>query len=82
VDENVGLLAVVGAGMRGVSGLAGRIFTAVSSEGISVIAIAQGSNELTINLVVERSSVGRAVKAIHAECGLGRQPSYGLDGGS
>jgi aspartate kinase len=72
VDENVGLLAVVGEGMRGVPGLAGRVFTAVSREGISIIAIAQGSSELTINLVVSRDGLERAVKAIHAECGLGR----------
>jgi aspartate kinase len=72
IDENVGLLAVVGEGMRGVPGLAGRVFTAVSKEGISIIAIAQGSSELTINLVVSRDGLERAVKAIHAECGLGR----------
>jgi len=67
----VGLLAVVGEGMRGVAGLAGRVFTAVSREGISIIAIAQGSSELTINLVVSRDGLEKAVKAIHAECGLG-----------
>ncbi|MBM3783851.1 MAG: aspartate kinase [Acidobacteria bacterium] len=71
VNENVGLLAVVGEGMRGVAGLAGRVFTAVSREGISIIAIAQGSSELTINLVVAREGLERAVQAIHAECGLG-----------
>jgi aspartate kinase len=80
VDENVGLLAVVGEGMRGVPGLAGRIFTAVSKEGVSIIAIAQGSSELTINLVVERSSVERAVQAIHRECGLGRADYSGAGG--
>jgi aspartokinase/homoserine dehydrogenase 1 len=72
IDENVGLLAVVGEGMRGVPGLAGRVFTAVSREGISIIAIAQGSSELTINLVVSRDGLEKAVQAIHAECGLGR----------
>jgi aspartate kinase len=72
IDDNVGLLAVVGEGMRGVAGLAGRVFTAVSREGISIIAIAQGSSELTINLVVSRDGLERAVQAIHAECGLGR----------
>jgi aspartate kinase len=72
IDENVGLLAVVGEGMRGVPGLAGRVFTAVSREGISIIAIAQGSSELTINLVVSRDGLEKAVKAIHAECSLGR----------
>lgn len=73
VDENVGLLAVVGEGMRGVPGLAGRVFTAVSREGISIIAIAQGSSELTINLVVSRDGLNSAVQAIHAECGLGQR---------
>jgi aspartokinase/homoserine dehydrogenase 1 len=57
--------------MRGVAGRAGRVFTAVSREGISIIAIAQGSSELTINLVVSRDGLEKAVKAIHSECGLG-----------
>ena len=41
VDRNVGLLAVVGEGIRGFSGIAGRIFTAVSRENVNIIAIAQ-----------------------------------------
>ncbi len=68
VDENVGLLAVVGEGMRGEAGLAGRIFTAVSRENVNIIAIAQGSSELTINIVVRRDDLEKAVKAIHEEC--------------
>jgi aspartokinase/homoserine dehydrogenase 1 len=72
VDDNVGLIAVVGEGMRGHAGLAGRVFTAVSREQVNIIAIAQGSSELTINLVVPRSGIEKAVKAIHAECGMGR----------
>jgi len=72
VDDHVGLIAVVGEGMRGQAGLAGRVFTAVSREQVNIIAIAQGSSELTINLVVPRSGIEKAVKAIHAECGMGR----------
>lgn len=72
VDDNVGLIAVVGEGMRGHAGLAGRVFTAVSREQVNIIAIAQGSSELTINLVVPRSGIEKAVKAIHAECAMGR----------
>ena len=68
VEENVGLIAVVGEGMRGVPGLAGRIFTAVSREQVNIIAIAQGSSELTINLVVRRDGLEKAVRAIHEEC--------------
>ncbi len=71
VDNDVSLLAIVGEGMRGTPGLAGRIFTAISKEDINIIAIAQGSSELTIAVVVRRAGLEKAVQAIHEECGLG-----------
>ena len=70
VDTEVGLLAIVGEGMQGTPGLAGRIFTAISRENVNIIAIAQGSSELTIAVVVIRSGLEKAVQAIHRECGL------------
>lgn len=73
VDEEVGLLAVVGEGMRGTPGLAGRIFTAISRERINIIAIAQGSSELTIAVVVRREDLEKAVRAVHAECRMAEQ---------
>jgi bifunctional aspartokinase / homoserine dehydrogenase 1 len=73
VDTQVGLLAVVGEGMQGTPGLAGRIFTAISRENINIIAIAQGSSELTIVIVVARSGLEKAVYAVHEECGLGQK---------
>lgn len=72
VDEDVGLLAVVGEGMRGVTGLAGRIFTAISRERINIIAIAQGSSEITIGIIVRLDGLERAVRAVHEECQLGK----------
>jgi aspartate kinase len=72
VDPDVGLIAVVGEGMRGTPGLAGRIFTAISRREINIIAIAQGSSELTIAIVVRRSGLEEAVRAVHDECGLSR----------
>ena len=71
VDENVGLLAVVGEGMRGTPGLAGRVFTAISREEVNIIAIAQGSSELTIGIIVRVDKLDRAVRAVHEECQLG-----------
>jgi bifunctional aspartokinase / homoserine dehydrogenase 1 len=70
VDTEVGLIAVVGEGMQGAPGLAGRIFTAISRQNINIIAIAQGSNELTIAIVVRRSGLEAAVRAVHDDCGL------------
>lgn len=72
VDHSVGLLAAVGEGMRGTAGLAGRLFTAISRENVNIIAIAQGSSELTIAIVVNENDLRTAVAAIHSECRLGR----------
>ena len=66
----MGLLAVVGEGMRGTPGLAGRVFTAISREQINIIAIAQGSSEITIGIVVRIDGLERAVRAVHRECQL------------
>ncbi len=74
VDREVGLLAAVGEGMQGKAGLAGRIFTAISRVQVNIIAIAQGSSELTIAVVVRRDGLEKAVCAVHAECGLGQRP--------
>lgn len=73
VDEDVGLLAVVGEGMRGTPGIAGRIFTAISRERVNIIAIAQGSSELTIAIAVHRDGLEKAVRAVHAECRMAEQ---------
>jgi len=71
IDRNVGLLAAVGEGMQGKPGLASRIFTAIAAVQVNIIAIAQGSSELTIAVVVRRDGLEKAVRAVHAESGLG-----------
>lgn len=63
----VSLIAVVGAGMRNHVGTAGRVFTALGDNGINVIAIAQGSSELNITMVVEDDDDTKALQAIHVE---------------
>jgi len=59
------IVAVVGSAMRGTPGLAAGIFTAVGDEKINVIAIAQGSSEANVSLVVADEEANRAVRAIH-----------------
>jgi aspartokinase len=58
----------VGEGMHGTPGLAGRVFSAISKENVNIIAIAQGSSELTISVVVHRDGLERAIRAVHREC--------------
>ena len=51
----------------GAPGLAGRAFGALGKRGINIIAIAQGSSELSISFAVKASDVKEAVRAIHEE---------------
>lgn len=74
IDHSVGLLATVGEGMKGTPGLAGRLFASLSERGINIIAIAQGSSELTTAVVILEEALQDAVRAVHAACRLG-EPS-------
>lgn len=62
----VSIVTVVGAGMRGTPGIAGRIFGALGSQGVNIVAIAQGSSECSISLVVDGADTAAAVQHIHA----------------
>ncbi len=61
----VAIVTIVGAGMRGTPGIAGRIFTALGEQEINIIAIAQGSSECSISLVIEGDATADAVRRIH-----------------
>lgn len=65
--DDVHVVAVVGAGMAGHPGVAARVFSAVARKGINVMAIAQGSSELSISFVVRAEQAAEAVRALHEE---------------
>jgi aspartate kinase len=64
--EHCVIVTVVGAGMRKTHGISGRIFSALGDAEVNVVAIAQGSSECSISLVVENQDELPAVRAIHA----------------
>jgi len=64
-SEDCAIVTVVGAGMRSTPGIAGKVFSAVGAESVNVIAIAQGSSECSISLVVDGPEADRAIRAIH-----------------
>jgi aspartate kinase len=63
--DEVVMITVVGAGMIHTPGIAGRIFTALGEKGANVIAIAQGSSEVSISLVVAAMDAELAVHSLH-----------------
>jgi len=67
VVQHVAIVVAIGENMKGTPGIAGRAFGALGGRGISVIAIAQGSSELSISFAVKTSDVKEAVKVIHEE---------------
>lgn len=67
VEAPVAIVAAVGEGMRGTPGVAARVFGALGRAKVNVVAIAQGSSELNISLVVHEGDRERAVHAIHDE---------------
>lgn len=60
------ILAVVGDGMSGMPGSAGRFFRTLGSAGINVRAIAQGASERNISAVIAGKDMTRALRAVHS----------------
>jgi aspartokinase len=65
--SSVGIAVVIGENMKGTPGIAGRLFSALGRRGVNVIAIAQGSSELSISFAVKSSDVTEALQILHAE---------------
>jgi bifunctional aspartokinase / homoserine dehydrogenase 1 len=75
VNEDIAIVAVVGDRMRGTPGIAGRTFSALGRRRINIIAIAQGSSEYNVSLVVDAGAMGEVVQALHSEFELQRRAS-------
>lgn len=81
VTDAQSIVAVVGDGMAGTPGVAGRFFGTLGRAGINIRAIAQGSTERNISAVVDSSEATRALRAVHSGFYLSRKTlSIGLIG--
>jgi len=69
-EDDVAVIAVVGANMKGTLGVASKIFTTVAEKGINIRMIAQGSSELNISFVVKEKDGESVVRSIHEEFNL------------
>jgi aspartate kinase len=66
-EDDVCVIAVMGANMKGTLGVASRIFATVAKKGINIRMIAQGSSELNVSFVVKEKDGIAVVRAIHEE---------------
>lgn len=66
-EDDVSVIAAMGANMKGTLGVASRVFNAQARVGVNIRMIAQGSSELNISFVVKEKDGKAAVQAIHDE---------------
>ncbi|MCW4023857.1 MAG: aspartate kinase [Candidatus Bathyarchaeota archaeon] len=69
-EDDVAVIAVMGANMKGTLGVASKIFSTTAKKGINIRMIAQGSSELNISFVVKEKDGVAVVRAIHEEFNL------------
>lgn len=64
-EKDLCVVAIIGEQMKNVPGIAGRLFAGLGKNGINIIAIAQGSSELNISFVINKSDEAKALNTIH-----------------
>ena len=65
VEKDMAVVALVGEKMSGQVGVSGKMMSALGSNGISIRAIAQGSSERNISVVIEKKHVKKALNVLH-----------------
>ncbi|MEL7159383.1 MAG: bifunctional aspartate kinase/homoserine dehydrogenase I [Bacteroidota bacterium] len=65
VERDLSVVAIIGENMRYQPGISGRLFQALGKNGINAVAIAQGSSELNVSVVIPREDENKALNALH-----------------
>lgn len=65
MEDDLSVVAIIGENMRYRPGISGRLFQALGKNGINIVAIAQGSSELNISVVINRDDESKALNALH-----------------
>lgn len=65
VENGLAVLAIVGENMKRTPGISGKLFHALGRNGVNVHAIAQGSSEYNISVIIAKADLSKAVNAVH-----------------
>ncbi len=65
VESNMAIVSIVGEKMRNTPGISGTLFSALGRNGINVVAIAQGSSERIVSVVISKQDEVKALNALH-----------------
>jgi bifunctional aspartokinase / homoserine dehydrogenase 1 len=66
LSRDCSILSIVGDGMAGTPGVAAKLFGALGSAGVNVRAVAQGSSERSISVVIDSRDTTRALRSVHS----------------
>ena len=70
-NPDIGILSLVGAGMRSNPGVSARLFGSLSEAGVNIHMIS--TSEIRISVVVDDAALDEAVRAVHSAFGLDAQ---------
>jgi aspartokinase/homoserine dehydrogenase 1 len=65
VEHGLAVLAIVGENMKRTPGISGKLFNALGRNGVNVHAIAQGSSEYNISVIISKPDLSKAINAVH-----------------
>lgn len=65
IETDLSILAIVGENMKKTPGISGKLFNALGRNGVNVVAIAQGSSEFNISVIIPHSDLSKALNAVH-----------------
>ena len=65
IERDLSVIATVGEGMKKSSGIAGKLFSVLGKNGVNIVAVAQGSSEINISVVIAKNNLSKALNAIH-----------------
>jgi bifunctional aspartokinase / homoserine dehydrogenase 1 len=65
IHNDLSIVAIIGENMRNTPGISGKLFTAMGKNGINVVAMAQGSSELNLSVVINTNDLSKSLNALH-----------------
>ena len=78
VEKNLAIVALVGEGMQHHVGVSGKMFETMGSNGINIKAIAQGSSERNITVVIDEHNLRKSLNALHESFFLSKRKKINL----
>ncbi len=65
IENDLAVMAIVGENMKQTPGISGKLFHALGRNGVNVRAIAQGSSEYNISVIISRHDLPKALNSVH-----------------